>query len=125
MYVDGELAGIYKGQTPQNLENAAKYYLGEAGISGNVEVKPVAKEEPAPTAADAAAAATPEAAHPTQEQPQTAPPEGPTGAEMPATAQAIAPPPQSSQDRAGVAEAETSAIEPSAEPASAGSGPQG
>ncbi len=38
VFVDGRLAGIYKGQTPEHLERAAKYYLGEAGIPGEVRV---------------------------------------------------------------------------------------
>ena len=53
VYFDGELAGIYKGNSAENLERAIKYFLGEAGLSGVVRVAPVVGTTPA--AGDAAA----------------------------------------------------------------------
>lgn len=47
VYVDGTLAGIYKGNSAENLERAIKYYLGEAKLPGEVRVVPLA----APTTA--------------------------------------------------------------------------
>jgi hypothetical protein len=41
VFIDGDLAGIYKGQTAAHLERAIKYYMGEAAMSGAVEVKPL------------------------------------------------------------------------------------
>jgi predicted nucleic acid-binding Zn-ribbon protein len=42
VHVDGELAGIYKGNSAENLERAIKYFMGEAGLSGQVRVTPTA-----------------------------------------------------------------------------------
>ena len=41
VYVDGDLAGIYKGISAENLERAIKYFLGEAGLTGVVRVAPI------------------------------------------------------------------------------------
>lgn len=58
VFVGGELAGIYKGQTPQQLERAVKFYLGEYKIEGDVRVSPVPQEvEPAPADAPGASSA--------------------------------------------------------------------
>jgi hypothetical protein len=40
VFVDGELAGIYKGNSAENLEQAIKFFMSEAGISGEVRVTP-------------------------------------------------------------------------------------
>ena len=48
VYVDGTLAGIYKGNSAENLERAIKYYLGEAGITGQVRVAPPTAAAPTP-----------------------------------------------------------------------------
>ena len=40
VFVDGQLAGIYKGNSAENLERAIKYFMGEAGLSGEVRVTP-------------------------------------------------------------------------------------
>lgn len=47
VHVDGELAGIYKGNSAENLERAINYYLSEVGLSGNVKVLPVVSPPPA------------------------------------------------------------------------------
>ena len=39
VYVDDRLAGIYKGQTPEHLERAVKYYMEEAKLFGTVRVQ--------------------------------------------------------------------------------------
>ena len=57
VYYEGELAGIYKGQTPDKLERAIKWFLSEAKLEGRIEVKPLQLEEPAP-APEAAAEPT-------------------------------------------------------------------
>ena len=49
VYVDGALAGIYKGNSAENLERAIKYFLGEAGLTGAVRVVPPAATQPAAT----------------------------------------------------------------------------
>jgi predicted nucleic acid-binding Zn-ribbon protein len=60
VFVDGQLAGIYKGNSVENLERAIKYFMGEAGLVGDVRVAlPVA-----PAAAEATAT-TADAAEPT------------------------------------------------------------
>jgi predicted nucleic acid-binding Zn-ribbon protein len=46
VFVDGELAGIYKGNSAENLERAVKFFMGEAGLSGEVRVAPVNSAEP-------------------------------------------------------------------------------
>jgi predicted nucleic acid-binding Zn-ribbon protein len=40
VFVDGELAGIYKGISGENLERAVKYFMGESGLTGDVRVTP-------------------------------------------------------------------------------------
>lgn len=80
VFINGDLAGIYKGQSAERLERAIKYYMAETGLSGKIEVRPVQQEvdaeSEAPTtpAADSAAAATSapeEAPHaPTEPTPQ-------------------------------------------------------
>lgn len=54
VHVDGELAGIYKGNSAENLERAVKYFMGEAGLTGNVRVTPpaAAPQEQTPQAAE-------------------------------------------------------------------------
>jgi predicted nucleic acid-binding Zn-ribbon protein len=42
VHVGGELAGIYKGSSAENLDRAIKYFMGEAGMTGEVRVIPVA-----------------------------------------------------------------------------------
>jgi uncharacterized protein len=42
VFVDGELAGIYKGISAENLERAIKYFLDEAKMSGVIRVAPPA-----------------------------------------------------------------------------------
>jgi predicted nucleic acid-binding Zn-ribbon protein len=52
VFIDGELAGIYKGNSSENLERAIKYFMGEAGMSGEVRVSPAVtapEPDPAPT----------------------------------------------------------------------------
>ena len=46
VFVGDKLAGIYKGQSAEQLERAARYYLGEAKIEGDVRAVPVAEPEP-------------------------------------------------------------------------------
>jgi predicted nucleic acid-binding Zn-ribbon protein len=59
VFIDDKLAGIYKGNSAENLERAIKYFLGEAGLSGAVRVVPLAG---APSAgAEPAAASAPAA----------------------------------------------------------------
>jgi predicted nucleic acid-binding Zn-ribbon protein len=40
VFVDGELAGIYKGISAENLERAIKYFMDEAKLTGAVRVLP-------------------------------------------------------------------------------------
>ncbi|QOV89696.1 zinc ribbon domain-containing protein [Humisphaera borealis] len=50
IHVDGKLAGIYKGISVENLERAAKFFLGESKVTySTIEVKPIAPDvaEPA------------------------------------------------------------------------------
>jgi predicted nucleic acid-binding Zn-ribbon protein len=48
VHVDGELAGIYKGISVENLERAVKYFMGELKIEyTTLVVKPVAADAPA------------------------------------------------------------------------------
>jgi len=92
VYVDGELAGIYKGIDVGNLERAVKYYLGEFKIPfKTIEVKPVPVEqaEEAPAAATPASAAAPaatgtEAATPAGDAPPAANAEAQTSESIPA-----------------------------------------
>ena len=55
VHVDGELAGIYKGNSAENLERSIKYFMGEAGLAGEVRVTPTsaAAAGTAPESADA------------------------------------------------------------------------
>jgi len=52
VHVDGELAGIYKGNSAENLEQSIKYFMGEAGLAGEVRVTPTSAAETAPESAD-------------------------------------------------------------------------
>jgi hypothetical protein len=54
VFVDGELAGIYKGISGENLERAIKYFMGEVGLTGEVRVAPMVVP-----AAEASAAGAP------------------------------------------------------------------
>jgi predicted nucleic acid-binding Zn-ribbon protein len=54
VYFEGELAGIYKGNSAENLERAINYFLGEAGLSGAVRVSPVVSAATAAGPQDAA-----------------------------------------------------------------------
>jgi hypothetical protein len=38
VFIDGKLAGTYKGQSAENLQRTAKFCLNEAGIPGEVMV---------------------------------------------------------------------------------------
>jgi predicted nucleic acid-binding Zn-ribbon protein len=61
VFVDGELAGIYKGISSENLERAVKYFMGESGLTGEIRVTPsvvVAPDEPAASEGAASTAAT-------------------------------------------------------------------
>jgi hypothetical protein len=52
VFVDGELAGIYKGISGENLERAIKYFMGESGLTGEVRVTPLVvptSDEPSST----------------------------------------------------------------------------
>jgi predicted nucleic acid-binding Zn-ribbon protein len=64
VFVDGKLAGIYKGISIDNLERVIKYELGEAKIGyTTLEVKPISDapaETPAAPASEAPAASTAE-----------------------------------------------------------------
>lgn len=62
VFVDGELAGIYKGISGENLERAIKYFMGESGLTGEVRV--VAPVVPVPAAEEGASASTEQAASP-------------------------------------------------------------
>jgi hypothetical protein len=78
VFVDGELAGIYKGISGENLERAIHYFMNESGLSGEVRVTPpvVPAPQDAPSAAgDSSAAADDSAASDAAEQPPAAPQE--------------------------------------------------
>jgi predicted nucleic acid-binding Zn-ribbon protein len=61
VFINGELAGIYKAQAPDKLERAIKFYMSQAKLEGAIEVKPLAKEAPAVAPViEPAAAQTPE-----------------------------------------------------------------
>jgi predicted nucleic acid-binding Zn-ribbon protein len=62
--VDGEVAGVYKGNSAENLERAIKYFMGEAGLTGEVHVSPLV------AASDAAEPASEAATPVEEEQPQ-------------------------------------------------------
>ncbi len=72
VFIDDELAGIYKGQTPEHLERAVKFYLEQAGLKHTVRVattqkplasSPLATSGDEPASADAPGSeATPAAA---------------------------------------------------------------
>ena len=47
VFINGELAGIYKAQAPDKLERAIKFFMAQSQLEGTVEVKPLPKEEPA------------------------------------------------------------------------------
>ena len=63
VYVDGKLAGIYKGIDVDNLERAIKYFMGDLKLSfTTLQVKPVTEEVPATDVAAAGATASTSAA---------------------------------------------------------------
>jgi uncharacterized protein len=47
VYIDGDLAGIYKGNSAENLDRSIKYYMGEAGLTGEVRVTPTPSQSAA------------------------------------------------------------------------------
>ena len=62
VFVDGELAGIYKGISAENLERAIKYFMEEAKMSGAVRVAPPTDASPSTGSTPASAAEAPAAA---------------------------------------------------------------
>lgn len=96
VYVDGALAGIYKGNSAENLERAIKYFLGEAGLPGEVRVASPSSSTsaasgsavpaaPAPDLASVASVATPDESAPDESLPDesessSAPADAPTSA---------------------------------------------
>lgn len=72
VHVDGELAGIYKGNSAENLERSIKYFMGEAGMAGDVRVS--ALTEPTAPAAQEASEQAPNAAGGTDTAPPPPPP---------------------------------------------------
>jgi uncharacterized protein len=50
VYVDGELAGIYKGNAADNLERAIRFFMSEAGLSGEVRVSAIKSADASPAA---------------------------------------------------------------------------
>ena len=46
--VDGQVAGVYKGNSAENLERAIKYFMGEAGLTGEVRVSPLTTSSDSP-----------------------------------------------------------------------------
>jgi predicted nucleic acid-binding Zn-ribbon protein len=83
VFINGELAGIYKAQAPDKLERAIKFYMSQAKLEGTVEVKAIAKEEPA--VAEPAVAESPVTGPAVAEAPP-AEPEAQTGAAPPTMA---------------------------------------
>jgi predicted nucleic acid-binding Zn-ribbon protein len=53
VFVDSELAGIYKGISGENLERAIKYFMGEVGLTGEVRVAPLVVPAPEESTAEA------------------------------------------------------------------------
>ncbi|CAN5525363.1 hypothetical protein BH09PLA1_BH09PLA1_23210 [soil metagenome] len=47
VYIDGKLAGTFKGQSVENLQRTARYCLNEVGIAGDLVVKEKSKNAPA------------------------------------------------------------------------------
>lgn len=71
VYVDGTLAGIYKGKSADHLQRAIRYFMEEQRMPGEVRVSPVpASEEP--QSEDASGAASPDAAAPATDAPGAA-----------------------------------------------------
>lgn len=67
VFVDGKLAGIYKGIDVQNLERAIKYFLGELKLTyTTLQVKQITDDVPTPAAAVGDAPASTSAAAPDQ-----------------------------------------------------------
>jgi len=110
VFVNGELAGIYKAQTADKLERAVKFYMSQAQLDGAVEIKLIAKEEPA--AAEPAVPGMP-VAEPITAEPPVA---------DPAVAESPAAEPQAPAGQTTAASAMPSAatIEPSDSPAASG-----
>lgn len=75
VFVNGELAGIYKGNSLENLERAIKYFMGEAGLAGDVRVAP-----PAGSSLDAM-----DSVHPPSESPPPPDASSTTGESAPGT----------------------------------------
>lgn len=61
VYVGGTLAGIYKGQSPEQLERAVRYYIRQAKLEGEVRVVEVQEPEAEPPESAAGPTAAPEA----------------------------------------------------------------
>jgi predicted nucleic acid-binding Zn-ribbon protein len=82
--VDGELAGIYKGISGENLERAIKYFMGESGLTGEVRVTPPVVPAPEQSSATEGSSGAGDApAEPTGQSQESAPSANATGEPAP------------------------------------------